>query len=342
QDRSQMDASPSGVKVLYIAGCWRSGSTLIGRVLGQASGLISVCELATIWQLGVARNELCSCGHGVRDCGFWRDVFQRAFGGIDAADVSAALHDPQPPYGTRDALATTFGWDEAWADRGDAPAQHRRQRQRRTLGKLYHAIAAVSGRRCIVDGSKIPSYGVGLSTLAGVDLYVLHLVRDSRAVTNSWARKRDRNRDEGVADSRRVRLLDVAREGIAWTRWNLMIESLLRPRASYLRMRYEDFAARPQEAVDRVGRFIGEDMSGIRLRGGNVVHLADEHAADGNRMRFTRGDLAIRLDDRWQQELGPSLRRVVTATTWPLLARYGYLQTGPSAVATPAVSPASP
>jgi hypothetical protein len=41
-------------------------------------------------------------------------------------------------------------------------------------------------------------------------------------------------------------------------------------------------------------------------------------------MRFTRGDVLLRNDDRWRREMYRRDALVVTTLTWPLLRRYGY------------------
>jgi len=56
------------------------------------------------------------------------------------------------------------------------------------LEKLYQAIAEVTGKRLIVDSSKYPTYSYLLGLLPTIDLSIVHLVRDPRAVVHSWWR----------------------------------------------------------------------------------------------------------------------------------------------------------
>jgi hypothetical protein len=46
-------------------------------------------------------------------------------------------------------------------------------------------------------------------------------------------------------------------------------------------------------------------------------------------MRFETGPLRIKLDDEWIAQFASGDRRLVTLTTAPLLARYGYLSDRP-------------
>ena len=61
-------AEAAPVRVLFIGGLGRSGSTLLDRMLGQLDGVWSVGELVHIWQRGLQENNLCGCGRRFRDC----------------------------------------------------------------------------------------------------------------------------------------------------------------------------------------------------------------------------------------------------------------------------------
>ena len=54
--------------------------------------------------------------------------------------------------------------------------------------RTYAAIAQVSGRRVVIDSSKHASLAFCLSTSPALDLRVVHVIRDSRAVAYSWSR----------------------------------------------------------------------------------------------------------------------------------------------------------
>ncbi len=74
-----MDNSP--VKVLYVAGLGRSGSTILANTLGQVEGFFSGGELNFIWKHALIENRLCGCGRPSRECPFWGPVFDGEFGG---------------------------------------------------------------------------------------------------------------------------------------------------------------------------------------------------------------------------------------------------------------------
>ena len=50
---------PQTLKVLFIAGTSRSGSTLLGQLLGQIDGFIHIGELRQLWKKGFGQNSPC-------------------------------------------------------------------------------------------------------------------------------------------------------------------------------------------------------------------------------------------------------------------------------------------
>jgi hypothetical protein len=79
------------VKVIYLAGTTRCGSTFVGSLLGKVPGFVHVGEIARIWQEGFVENHRCGCRTPFRECAFWTAVLERAFGGRDQVDIQPIL-----------------------------------------------------------------------------------------------------------------------------------------------------------------------------------------------------------------------------------------------------------
>jgi Sulfotransferase family len=302
------------VKVLYIAGSGRSGSTVLDNILGQIDGFCSVGELRYIWERGLIEDRLCGCGERVHECPFWRAALTEAFGAPDAVDPLRMMRLQQlgtrvrhVPQMIRGAAGRTLV-----AKMGEYPA---------TMGQLYRGIHTASGCRVIVDSSKLPAYGHVVSHLPEVDLYVVHLVRDPRATAYSWLRKKAApDRKEGMMQ--RQRPLHAA---ALWTVWNWTTERLWGADPSrYLLVRYEDFVRMPRSVVERIVSFLGEKTDELPFVDDTTVRLAPTHTVAGNPSRFKTGDVALRPDDEWTRKMDLAQRLVVTTVAGPLLGRYGY------------------
>jgi hypothetical protein len=312
-------ASGSSRPVLYIAGSGRSGSTLLELMLGQVPGFCSVGELSYIWVRGVSENELCGCGARFRECPFWRKVGEEAFGGWDRVDADDLVS-------LRAAVDRT-----RYVPLMLAPATSPRYRAMLTryahfLGRLYEAILRVSGARVVVDSTKHASTGFLLRRVPGVDLRVVHLVRDGRGVAYSWMK--EIRKPEAVDRDAYLDRYPPGRMGVRWMTYNSLVH-LLRLDAGIpsLLVRYEDLVRAPYATISRIVSLAGgairdQDLGFI---GDGWVHTSRDHNIAGNPVRFTRGRMPLRIDDEWRRNMAARDRRLVSAIASPLLARYGYI-----------------
>jgi hypothetical protein len=296
-------------RVLYIAGWGRSGSTILDNVLGQIDGFFSAGELMFLWRRGLLEGRLCGCGRPVRDCDVWTRVLDSAYpAGVDAHELLRLA----------DHSARTRHLPLHLVSRNPGGAEYRDR-----LGSLYRAIESETGCNVIIDSSKSPAYGRVLANVAGLDVRVVHLVRDPRAVAYSWVRKK-LQRD----DPRRVRSMRSHGPAMSSLYWNLLNESTrLMWKAdpgTHLLVRYEDFVARPQETVDEIVRFAGETPAALPWTVEGELALDRTHTVSGNPSRFDHGAVALRADVEWQRAMRPRDRRVVDVITRPFRGRYGY------------------
>jgi hypothetical protein len=186
-------------------------------------------------------------------------------------------------------------------------------------GRLYRAIQSVSGSRVIVDTSKEPAYGYALSMAPGVDLRVLHLIRDPRAAAYSWAKKKPQ---PDSTEREFMHRKTPTQSAVLWDAWNGAIEALWRE--NYLRLRYEDFIAEPRRSFEQILKLVGEEDADLPLEGERAVKLGISHTVSGNPNRFDTGTVELKADRSWKGKMPPRDQRLVTALTLPLLARYSY------------------
>ena len=306
--------------MLYIGGLGRSGSTLIERLIGQLPRVCAVGELVHLWERGITDDERCGCGEPFHQCPFWQQVGKAAFGGWDEVDVSrvAALRSRVDRNRFIPALAR----------------RHVRPKMRQLLteytsyyARLYAAITDVSGCDLVVDSSKHPSLAHCLRWQPDVDLRVLHLVRDPRAVAYSWSRQVLRPDTDRQSYMTRYSPATTARQ---WDVQNAAFQLLARTGVPTMRLRYEDFTAEPELTLHRVADFAGlpsRDSYPFLTADGPSwrAHLSGSHSVSGNPMRFTTGQIPIRADEKWRTSMPKAQQRAVTALTLPLLAGYGYL-----------------
>lgn len=301
-------------QVLYIGSWSRSGSTLLDLILGQLPGSVSVGELRYLWERGLVERQLCGCGRPVPSCPFWGAVLEEAFpasGQVNSADVVSLWRRVDRLALVPAMLAPRRG------EKLDADLRAFRN----VLSRVYRAVATVSGASRVVDSSKYAAYGLILAGVPGLEMLMLHLVRDSRAVAFSWLRQKPM--PEVTTDTRYMPVKQPWRSAAFWELENLALELLGRACRRATRLRYEELADDPRRSLTAALTALGieADLEFLRDR---TLHAGPNHTVAGNPLRFRRGDLVIEPDVQWRQGMEALSRRVVTALTWPLLLRYGY------------------
>jgi hypothetical protein len=82
------------LKVLYVTGFGRSGTTILDNILGQLDGVFAAGELHYIWDRSLEQNRLCACGEAFADCrhGYFGGRLQAGHG-----SARPIAREPQPP-----------------------------------------------------------------------------------------------------------------------------------------------------------------------------------------------------------------------------------------------------
>jgi hypothetical protein len=302
------------LKILFIAGNGRSGSTILHNILGQLDGFCALGELRYIWERGVLKNWLCGCGVPFHECPMWQQTMAAAFGGLEAIDAREMFRFTES-FRIQDLPFMLL------------PGRQKKEMERLRpyldrLASLYHAIQSTTGSRVIVDSSKNPSYGYLLRFIPGTELYVLHFIRDSLGAAYSWSKKKEFQ--PGVYMARKKPI----KSALQWNARNLATELFLPAQPErFMRLRYEDFIENPQTSIAAILNMLGETEVALPFTASHTVELNQaNHSVFGNAVRFQQGPVALHLDNRWRTKMARKHKLAVTALTWPLRLRYGYLR----------------
>lgn len=321
--------SGTRLKVLSIVGAGRSGTTLLASIFEEIDGFASAGEIRWLWQRGIQEAMPCGCGNPPTLCPVWSPVVSRALKQLgegsppltvpDIIDAQRELEAPRNMLRVINRAAST-GENDPWTSLATV---------RRAVGSVCDALAQETGAKALVDTSK-RAVDAAVMNGSGVDHYVLHIVRDPRGVVHSWRRaKTVTTGGRTLAMETRALPATVRR----WTR-NAMLAELLRrrlPSSRWYHVRYEDFVANPRSSVESILTFMGENAEAPFVDDHTVL-LRPNHIVVGNPSRFTTGEVTIRVDDNWRREMPRRDRALVTLSTLPLMARYGYL--GPAGSST--------
>lgn len=278
---------------LYIASPSFSGSTLLTMLLGGHR------QIATIGELKGGQEDMatygCACGELFARCPFWQELIARLKDRGFVYDLSdrrtmPAFNMPDSFLGDK-FIRCAFGSRHFEFVRDFMLAfwpgcKSRVEHVRRYTQAFIDVLFELTGGNVFVDSSKDPVRIKYLAAMPGLQLKVVHLVRDGRGVANS-SRKNMRMTIEAAASE-----------------WSATQAEIERVTARFcpgrvLRVRYEDLCAEPERVVGRILEFIG-------VHGPYHINEAAEREQHvlGNRMRL-RGVLPIKLDESWREQLSP-------------------------------------
>ncbi len=285
------------IKLLYIAGSGRSGTTMLARLLGELDGFVNVGEAARyLFDAPMqARQVPCGCGRAVSQCAFWKEKVQAI--APELAERGAAVVRMRKFASLLMASGGT-----------NAPKQYRPILEAVTA--VYRKVAAETGCKVIVDSSKNPANALLLSLASGIDLHVLHVVRNPHNVVASWARKKG------------YLATHPAKKVVAWWwSYNLLSELLRLKAQSYQLLRYEDFVRDPAACLQRAAAAVVDLAPSADFLVGSEATVRMQHVLAGNPDKLDSGK--IRISDGNGGAAG-SRSWAVNLTTLPLQLRYKY------------------
>ena len=201
------------------------------------------------------------------------------------------------------------------ADRSRLADQNRKFLDR--LSDLYHSAAKTADASVVIDSSKSPEIAAALSLTGDLNLILVNLVRDPRAIAVSWVK---RNNDFGMA-----------RKSAA--RWRQRQQELRQfdntPGTDFITLRYEDFVEQPQQFLELILERAGEPASYPQPIAANRYEISWERQhlfppANEKILSAMPTETTIIPSNGWRHPRYWRERLVATLTTFPMGLRYRY------------------
>lgn len=305
------------VQIICISGQGRSGSTLLTQVLGQHSDITSVGELFPFSERFIDSVATCACGKNVQQCPFWSDVLkypemEEAIGKLGQIEFHKLMR------------LRNFLFFVKKLQHGDIPPPLKLGAE--AISLVVNRIQKASPCSTIVDASKKPNAAL-LYYLAGFQVHILHLVRDSRGIVYSWrGRSGEENFTGGRNVSLRINRLQICRSSLEYYFYNLFAESAGKLMNSCQQVNYEDFTQSPATNLSRIFTAFGLTDESSQIVFDNTFCMEESlHIMSGNSARFNHGQVKIEKDQEWQSCMNRIDRAITTVITYPVLKRHGYL-----------------
>lgn len=287
------------IKVIYIAGATRSGSTLLSRLLGEVDGFVNVGE-ALRWLFNtrrMKRTRPCSCGSPVDLCPFWNKIFSEIEHSDEQAFATSMVRIRYLPLLVSPIKSIRL--------------KHQWSSLLNKTRNLIYSIVVNSNCGIIIDSSKNPANAYVLSQIPEIELHVVHLVRDPRGVVSSWTKPKEY-----------MKIFSWWRVVAWWVSHNLSAEILRFWVEDYRLVRYEDFIKSPVKTIQEIVSMMNGQSSDLSFINGEEFTIGTQHLLGSNPDRQIIGTIQFK-ENPWSLPWYKNI--LVIIFTFPLLLRYHYL-----------------
>lgn len=294
-------------KIIYIAGYGRSGSTILGRILGSNKAIFATGELANlIFEIG--QKDKCSCGKQLQKCNFWSRVIQ-------AIKKNSEFKKERYKKIGKENL---FNFFNLFLNKKEYFQYHK--------SLIYSIFQFLDDEvRFLVDSSKTARDRLFRPFLIGeiFNLKLIHLIRNPQACLFSNLKGSNKKIEKRVKDPH----LSFAflKTILHWPIANLSatIFKIIFPK-KYLMIKYEDLVLNPLLALKKIENFLKIDLSIQKriIEKGQNIPLS--HQISGNRLR-SKKEIVLRANMEWEQKLSMAYRILICFFLWPFMLFYGYL-----------------
>ena len=294
-------------KILYIAGYGRSGSTILDLVLGNHPDICSLGEVGFLIDEIGSKDRICACGQSYNNCDFWKD-FARKLNELNSTTLSTT------EAGTH--LSRVFS------------APRRRDEYTRYCELFSNHLENHSNAKVFIDSSKTArakrNRPLLLSKYGSTEVYILHLVRNGKSVTESLINKGSNWAMEGHHKAYNTTIIRTVVGWISANLWTMSLQ-LLFPKNRYFRLKFEDFQSDPEQAVSSICNWLEIDPDPLtqKIEAGGAMAVG--HMVGGNRVRHSQN---IRLEKTDRSAPGSELslphRIIFACTAGPLNRLLGF------------------
>lgn len=253
------------MKLIYIAGDGRSGSTLLDAILSNIDNSISVGECHRFWIRFYEKETLCGCSQKIEECELWKEVNKRLkeeFSEYNPSEFKRQVEEIQ--YFKNFKKIPEIINSEEWKPFCQI------------VISFYKLISEITEKRVIIDSSKSISWAYLLQNLNFCDLRIIHLERNLTAVANSWKKTvlLPEYYDKEVFMPKKSNYLILK----SWLKIKVLGKKL-NTGGNYIFLSYEELCKNQELWLTRLEDFIGEKFDFTNLK------IVFNHAIGGNPMR---------------------------------------------------------
>ena len=273
------------LKIIYISGVGRSGSTLIDLLLNTSKDVLALGEI--YWYHDYKNGKVeCCCGLPIDKCSYWRDIGRR--------DIRIESHANAREYlKVLNYLYNPFCKEVRYKNRSDNT-------------RLFRKVIDNSVRniKYISDSSKDLTRLIELENDPGIEVYNVNIVRDGRAVANSFNSK-TQSKGKGYF--------------VSLIKWVLVNKFIFRYQkiklGNRMNLSYEELCKNPQVILHKLNKYLVINISTNYI---DTIKTMEYHGIGTNRLakKSNRNDFnGINYDDKWKRTKSSFTKSLATMIT---------------------------
>ncbi|HCY86053.1 MAG TPA: hypothetical protein DHV36_13030 [Desulfobacteraceae bacterium] len=302
------------IDYVYLTSAPHSGSTLIACLLAAHPMVSTVGEFSSPF----SPSEKCSCGSRYGDCNFWADWKQQAAdAGIAFDPGKQALKLAPEPGSLTDSFYYYQFSKRAVARIRDTLFKRMFPLKTKTFSRRLRTSVDLAGILCgrektriFLDTSKNPFQIRFLRDCPNINLKVIFLVRDGRAVMNSLLSKETIYTPQSAAET--WRWCNKTGQGICDT---------YVPEKNLFHLKLEALCDNPGDTLAQLGDFL--ELDGVP----DLDFNSDYHIV-GNYMRHTFDGIIRPHDEKWRQHLSRENLDIFNRIGGRMNREFGYMAKG--------------
>jgi len=283
------------VKVIYIIGSWRSGSTLLDRVLGSANNSFNVGELMGLEDYVLERDLISTgkkvfidnTGNTLRKSPFWSDVVR------EIEENNYDMYNRYLKIPKKDYIKIIF--NQAF--------RVKKFDDDKIFESILKKAKKVKGENVeyIIDSSKSLKRLASLKESNKIDLSVIHLIRDARGNINSY----EKSGNNWFFAFKK------------WVIYNFLVSKYLNKnfkKEKTIRLSYDLFAQNPQKYIEKLN--LKFDLLIDQNNYIDTINNSNYYGFCGNKMGKNKIS-SIKYDRGWENRMSMCKRIFLWIITFP-------------------------
>lgn len=295
------------IKVIYFTGSGRSGSTILNIILDNHPDIFGGGELQNMGDV-YNKDKICSCGEAPVTCEFWSSVMNDWLDSIQDSNIQTGLSK----WKQFESYKSIKAWLRIWS--GLSLESTEVQDYLNNTYSFFNMLRKHSGKSTILDISKNPLRAWALLNHPKIDLRLVHLVRDGRAV--AWSLEKKAKREGNPRN--------ISKSALFWLLVNRQSNYVRKKAKNAVLIRYEDFAKNPIQTLNKIGEVSGLDLKPITDMVSTDSLFQISHVVAGNRIRKASTIKLNFNDDEWIEKLNPDYQKKFYNITRSTMKSYGY------------------